>query len=264
MYVTQKINKITIITSTLNCDFALKKTAKSIRSQTFKNIQWIIVDGLSNDATLEVIKENLDIVSLWLSETDTGIYDAWNKACNYIEGDWTMFLGAGDVLESTDTLKNCYLQLLTVPNDYNFAYGGLKIENNNGFIQTLNSEDFKPRWIDLNYSTPSHSSTFTRSIILTNSPFDANLKIIGDKDFFLKHSNGKYYNIKIITTIMDRNGISHEIKNIPIIWKENKIISKRGPKVPFLHLLKAYLSNYKNIILLNILGSEKYKSINKL
>jgi len=243
---------------------ALFKTLSSFGALEKENTSFevIVMNGGLSLVSEEIAKLVFPIIII--TEPDCGIYDAWNKACNYIEGDWTMFLGAGDVLESTDTLKNCYLQLLTVPNDYNFAYGGLKIENNNGFIQTLNSEDFKPRWIDLNYSTPSHSSTFTRSIILTNSPFDANLKIIGDKDFFLKHSNGKYYNIKIITTIMDRNGISHEIKNIPIIWKENKIISKRGPKVPFLHLLKAYLSNYKNIILLNILGSEKYKSINKL
>ena len=60
---------------------------------------------------------------------------------------------------------------------------------------------------------------------------------------------------------MDMNGISHEIKNLPIIWKENIIISKRGPKIPLLHLIKAYISNYKNIILLKILGPNIYKRI---
>ncbi len=255
--------KITIITSTLNCSISLQKTANSIREQTYKNIQWIIADGLSTDETIDVIKENCDIVSHWFSASDTGIYDAWNKACRYIEGDWTLFLGAGDVLENPETLEKCYWQLLTIPADYNFAYGKLQIEGKNGCLQTIHEKEFKPKWIDLNHSTPPHSATFTRSIILLNHLFDEQLKIIGDKYFMLEHSNGKYYDIKIGITIMDRFGISHELKNIPVIWNENIIISKRGPKIPISHKIKAYISNYKNIVLLKILGSENFKKFIK-
>ena len=56
---------VTIITSTFNCDGALKLTAQSIRSQKYSNIQWIVADGGSTDGTIEVINSNLDIISNW-------------------------------------------------------------------------------------------------------------------------------------------------------------------------------------------------------
>jgi len=90
--------KISIITSTLNCIDALKKTAYSISSFKDNSIQWIIVDAESTDGTLDFIKNRIDLISDWISEPDTGIYHAWNKAIPLIQGDWVMFVGAGDTL----------------------------------------------------------------------------------------------------------------------------------------------------------------------
>jgi len=91
-------SKITIITSTLNCVEEFKRTVNSISKFHNENIQWIVIDGLSHDGTLECIKKNQNLISIWSSEADSGIYNAWNKALNYIEGDWILFLGAGDTI----------------------------------------------------------------------------------------------------------------------------------------------------------------------
>ena len=95
---------ITIVTSTFNCAEDLELTAQSVRNQKYENIQWIVADGESTDGTADVINSNLDVVTNWFSEKDRGIYDAWNKASRFIVNDWVIFLGAGDVFDSSTSL----------------------------------------------------------------------------------------------------------------------------------------------------------------
>jgi glycosyltransferase involved in cell wall biosynthesis len=250
--------RFTIITSTLNCAISLRKTAASIRSQIYPNIQWIVADGSSTDQTIEVIKENLDIVSNWFSAPDGGIYDAWNKACAFIEGEWVLFLGAGDIFFDESTLETCSKSIKNVPTIFHFAFGGLIVSDGKSSIEVFTEDEFTPVLMDLNYSTPPHSATFCRSAILKTNPFDTGFKIVGDKKFMLKYSNGKYYNLKHFITIMDGFGISHDVRSIPLIWKENRMISRVGPKIPFLHKLKAFIINYRNIIMLLLFGDKQY------
>ncbi|CAM3763311.1 glycosyltransferase family 2 protein [Polynucleobacter brandtiae] len=87
---------VSIITATYNTERSLGKTIESLRNQNFKDFEWIVIDGGSNDLTLEIIKENSDIVANWISEPDSGIYDAWNKGLGLARGEWIAFLGAGD------------------------------------------------------------------------------------------------------------------------------------------------------------------------
>jgi glycosyltransferase involved in cell wall biosynthesis len=254
-----KFPKITIITSTLNCAAALKRTAKSIRNQVYKNIEWIIADGQSIDETVSVIQENSDIISFWLSETDNGIYEAWNKACKLINGEWVIFLGAGDTFESDLTLLNCAKTISKVPDEYNFVFGGLKIKKQEKYLEIYLNGNFIPIWMDLNLTTPSHSSTFCRSKILKTNHFDESFKIIADKKFMLSYSKNMYFNLQQFVTIMDEFGESHKISNIPVIWKENRILSKDGPNPPLMHVVKAFIINYKNLLLLYIMGTKNYE-----
>ena len=87
---------VTIITATFNASEGLPDTIRSIREQTYENIEWIVIDGQSTDATVELIRQNEDRIDYWLSEADKGIYDAWNKGISQARGDWIAFLGAGD------------------------------------------------------------------------------------------------------------------------------------------------------------------------
>jgi len=236
----------------------LRKTASSIREQTYDNIQWIIADGASIDSTLDVINENIDIVSFWFSEPDAGIYDAWNKACNFIDGAWTIFLGAGDTFQTSDTLQDCCNKIMRIPLNYDFAFGNIKILGKHGCHEIVYEGEFCPVRLDLNYSTPAHSSTFTRSFVLKNNRFETRLKIIADSKFMITHSGGKYYNLKTNVTVMDGLGISHNVNNIPQIWKESLLIYKDSTRAPFLHIVKVYIVNYRNIFLLRLIGAKNY------
>ena len=88
---------VSIITATFNAGEQLRSTIKSIRDQTYNNIEWIIVDGASSDNTVDLILQNENVIDYWVSEPDGGIYDAWNKGMLIARGEWIAFLGAGDV-----------------------------------------------------------------------------------------------------------------------------------------------------------------------
>ena len=85
-----------IITVTLNSKLDLIKTINSLKNQKFKNFEYIVIDGNSNDGTKEIINDNLDIIDKWISEKDLGIYDAMNKGIKLSEGKYIGMLNAGD------------------------------------------------------------------------------------------------------------------------------------------------------------------------
>ncbi|WP_346856197.1 glycosyltransferase family 2 protein [uncultured Draconibacterium sp.] len=100
-----KSNKLSIITIAYNCTKDLDKTIRSVVEQTFKDIEYIIVDGGSTDGSLDVIKKYEKDLSKWVSEPDKGIYDAMNKGLKMSTGVYVLFLNAGDILYDRNTLQ---------------------------------------------------------------------------------------------------------------------------------------------------------------
>lgn len=92
------MEKISIIIVTYNAEKDLQTCLDSIKSQTYAPIEVIVIDGASQDSTVEIIKRNDTMITRWISEKDTGVYDAMNKALKYITGEWVYFLGADDTL----------------------------------------------------------------------------------------------------------------------------------------------------------------------
>ena len=91
-------NKLSIIISVLNAGHVLENCIRSILNQNYKNFELIIIDGGSVDGTINVLEQYSDKISYWISETDTGIYNAWNKALVKATGEWICFIGSDDVL----------------------------------------------------------------------------------------------------------------------------------------------------------------------
>lgn len=89
---------ITIITAAFNVEELILKTAESIRNQSCKTAEWIIIDGGSNDGTIDLLQKNTDVIDYWISERDGGIYDALNKGIFLAQGTYYLVLGAGDTL----------------------------------------------------------------------------------------------------------------------------------------------------------------------
>ena len=100
--------RISIITVVFNGSSVIGRTIESVRVQNFENIEYIVIDGGSDDGTLEIIKNNNDIITSWISEPDKGIYDAMNKGLKKATGDYVWFLNAGDEIYSPGTLSKVF------------------------------------------------------------------------------------------------------------------------------------------------------------
>lgn len=120
----------TIITSTYNAASTLPRLLDSLASQTCRDFNWIVQDGASSDATMQIVEQYRDRLPEILAESskDNGIYDAWNKAINRWNnnlGKWVLFLGADDKLCSDDTLEKSKQILSVLSNEVLFAAGNI-------------------------------------------------------------------------------------------------------------------------------------------
>lgn len=97
--------KFSIITITYNASQWLERTVLSVLSQSYANIEYIIIDGASTDGTVDIIKQYASGLSYWVSEPDKGLYDAMNKGLKQATGDYVWFINAGDTLSTSDTVQ---------------------------------------------------------------------------------------------------------------------------------------------------------------
>ena len=120
--------KISIITVTFNAEKFILKTVQSVLNQTFSNIEYIIVDGNSKDKTVDIIKNESKLHTniKWISEPDSGLYDAMNKGMNMATGDFVWFINAGDKIYSNSTAQHIADFIIQNP-DCDIVYGQTKI-----------------------------------------------------------------------------------------------------------------------------------------
>jgi glycosyltransferase involved in cell wall biosynthesis len=100
--------KLSVITIVYNNVKDIERTMRSVLNQTYPNIEYIIVDGASTDGTRDVIDKYKNKLAVFISEKDSGIYDAMNKGMALATGDYLLFMNSGDEIYSTDTVKEVF------------------------------------------------------------------------------------------------------------------------------------------------------------
>lgn len=105
------MNKITVVTVCFNCVELIEGTILSVFKQDYQNIQYIIVDGGSTDGTTEMIQKYSEHISCFISEPDKGIFDAMNKGLKQANGEWVIFLNAGDNFHKTNVLSDIFFNM---------------------------------------------------------------------------------------------------------------------------------------------------------
>jgi len=124
--------KISIITVTYNASPLFEQTIASIASQSYSNIEFIVIDGKSSDNTLEILQQYKDIISYHVSEPDAGIYDAMNKGLQAATGDYVLFLNAGDYFCNDNSLENI---IRAAPASVDVLYGDIQLVYTNGSMR---------------------------------------------------------------------------------------------------------------------------------
>lgn len=142
----------------------LQATIDSVVAQNYPHIEYVVIDGGSNDGTVALIQNNLNVIDKWISERDKGIYDAMNKGVALASGDFVIFMNAGDRFYSHDAISQC---IAGVSNE-DVVYGDhwvLGSRRNDGRHIAKPIEQLKYGMVC------SHQSMFFRRVLLIAQPF---------------------------------------------------------------------------------------------
>lgn len=180
--------KVSIITVVFNGEKFLEQTIQSVLNQTYKNIEYIIIDGGSTDLTIGIIKKYEDKLAYWISEKDGGIYDAMNKGIVKATGDLIGIINSDDFYSkktSVESIVKAYLN-----NEFpDILYANMKFFN----PDTNQFKIIYPSIFTLKFDmTLNHPTCFLKSELYKNKLFDINFKICADYDLILFfYMNGK-------------------------------------------------------------------------
>ena len=128
-------NKISIVTICFNAESIIEETILSVLNQTYKNLEYIIIDGASSDNTIKIINRYKDKIAKIISEPDKGIYDAMNKGIEHATGEWMNFMNAGDKFVSDHVLEDIFSQ--EISKSVSFIYSDCNICLNQKRLYTL-------------------------------------------------------------------------------------------------------------------------------
>jgi glycosyltransferase involved in cell wall biosynthesis len=178
--------KISLITVSYNSEETIRETFESVRGQKIEGfeLEYIHVDGLSNDATMEISKEFDDIITIRISEKDSGIYNAMNKGINMATGDVIGFLNSDDTFADSLVL-NEIIKAFVSDKDVSIVYGDIDYTSLDGVIKrkwrTGVQESFRGGW------HPPHPAFYAkRSLFSLHGSFDERLRIAADFDLMLR------------------------------------------------------------------------------
>ena len=200
--------KITIITINYNNARGLERTIRSVVSQAFLDKEYLVVDGASKDGSLDIITKYSKQITKWVSEPDTGIYNAMNKGIEMATGDYCIFMNSGDAFYSPNVLTNVHKHL----------FCGKDIYNGNAFFT---SGDGKITWYrkghkDVSkfyfyHSSICHQASFIKTAVLKKFRYDETLRMVSDWKFWIEAiclNQASYEAIDVDVCCYDGGGIT--------------------------------------------------------
>ncbi len=177
-----------LVLATRDAADALPRCLESLAGQTWRDFEVLLQDAVSADATLataQAFDSRLPRL-LTASESDTGIYDAWNKALDRATGRWTLFLGADDALNGPDALDRAAKMLFALPEAVEYLATPVVLTTLSGVAVSARQPSAAP-WRDIRLGMPfPHQGLFHRASLFADSRFDVSLRIVGDHEFLCR------------------------------------------------------------------------------
>lgn len=182
----KKTPLISIVTVVFNGAKTIEESIQSVLNQSYKNVEYIIVDGGSTDGTLDIIKKYEESIAYWVSEEDGGIYDAMNKGIQASKGDTIGIVNADDVLY-LDTLER--VQSLMLSKDLDYTYGTVHYMNENGVVfgemSPMPTKDIeRQKYYDMPFPHP--SMFVKREVYEKTGLYKLEFRLSADYDFVLR------------------------------------------------------------------------------
>lgn len=200
---------VTVVTAVFNGEKTLEQTILSVISQSYDNLEFIVIDGGSRDGTLDIIKKYEHAIDYWVSEPDGGIYDAWNKGVRLSSGTWIAFLGSDDIY--LDGAVQAYIDFIQSQKDAEIDYVSSKINLTDG-SRVLRTVGMPWSWnIFRKYMKIAHvGSLHHKKLFAKFGLFDDAYRITGDYEFLLRpgpHLRAYFYDR--VTVNMHVGGVSN-------------------------------------------------------
>ena len=217
--------QLSIVTINFNDRDGLEKTIRSVISQTYTDFEFIIIDGGSADGSVDVIKKYSDKISCWISEKDSGIYNAQNKGIKAAKGNYCLFLNSGDQLADENILKKVFLNGLSE----DIVYGDMKVDWGNRKV-TLEKMHPKISLFEMFIDTIWHPSAFIkRDLFEKYGLYDESYKIVADYEFFFRVTIAHHvstHHISKAISVFQFNGVSSKPENKSKEQEERKRVWK--------------------------------------
>ena len=187
---------ITIIIAILNAEKTLGKCILSFIEQKYSFKELIVIDGGSTDNSKNLLHLYNRNISYWESETDKGIYHAWNKALDHARGEWICFVGADDYFYNSQTLENIVPHLnLAIASEIKLVYGQVVHVNEAGQLVRLLGKPWEKISWQIRFGMPLHlphpGMMHHQSLFQKYGRFDQSFKIAGDYEFLLRELKNK-------------------------------------------------------------------------
>jgi len=218
--------KLSIITVNLNNKEGLEKTIKSVMFQAFSDYEYIIIDGGSTDGSVEVIKQYANKITYWVSEPDSGTFNAMNKGILKAKGEYCQFLNSGDILHSETALSDIfgkdYIEDIITGNIIEVHSNKTTLRKGRPSVREQEGKCLTA--FDLFAGSLFHQATFIRRKLFDQyGLYDEKYRIVSDSTFFfnLIALNGvKVKYIDVVVVYFDMNGISNV--NVSLDEKERE------------------------------------------
>ncbi|MBE6094936.1 MAG: glycosyltransferase [Schwartzia succinivorans] len=175
--------KFSVVTATYNAAKTLRQALDSVLSQNYPAVEYIIIDGGSTDGTVDILREYSTHLAYWVSEADTGIYEAFNKGIQAATGDYLYFLGADDCLCDKDILFKVAENL---DDSIDILSAGVYVVRSDWNLEKIIDNEHARDINCFDGEMIPHQGMFTKTNILKERHFDTSFQLAGDYDFFME------------------------------------------------------------------------------
>lgn len=208
--------KFSVITVCKNADKFIEKAIQSVINQSYQNLEYIVIDGQSEDCTIEIVELYLDRITKFISDSDSGIYSAMNKGIRYSTGNFICFLNADDYFVDDDVIADIANYIKQDPSS-DFIYGDLEVRYPSGHLIRVNPPTPENVLDELVCGCLPHQASFAKADLFfsTIGFFNENYKISSDYEWFLKLTQNETVKLSYYPRLISSyysGGLSSQIK----------------------------------------------------
>lgn len=219
--------KITVVTVCYNSQDTIEKTIKSVLNQSYRDVEYIIVDGASTDNTMVIVDRYIDNGIKVISEKDNGLYDAMNKATSYATGEFILYMNSGDIFVDNNVIEDIVPHLT---DEVDMLYGGtIRIKPEGEIVEKYHGKNIVLKLL-LQGKMMCHQSMFTRTSVMREYGFDMMYSITADYDFVARIASDKkslVYIDRLVSKVDNIEGISSSVRNMDEMRRQDDMSLKK-------------------------------------